>query len=212
MVKHRFLSGGQQILRVDTEEPLPAVRFTPTGGRPRPAPRTQARAIVLSDYDKGAVSDDVARRSIDAARERGIPSIVDSKRHDPSVFAGCTVIAPNHMEATRMTGTSDPEQAAGRIAALTGSAVVVTLGAEGMLLFDAGRVDRVRSQAREVSDVTGAGDSVTAGLTTALVEGATLVEAAEFATAVAAVAVAHTGTYAVHRSDLAGMPKTRQRS
>ena len=201
VVKHRFMAGGQQILRVDTEDPMPE------GVADRLVATVQERvarsaAVVLSDYDKGVVSDTVALSAIAAARASGIPSIVDSKRLDPGVFKGCTVIAPNHLEATRMTGSSDPATAAARIASMTESAVLVTLGADGMLLHDHGRVHHIHSRAREVADVTGAGDSVTAGLTVALVEGATLVEAAEYATAVAAVAVERRGTYAVTSEDI----------
>ncbi len=201
VVKHRFMAGGQQMLRVDTEDPLP--EGVASGLVPVVRERLAGSvAVVLSDYDKGVVSDEVAIAAIAAAHSAGVPTIVDSKRLDPSVFRGCTVIAPNHNEATRMTGTSDPALAAAKIASMTESAVLVTLGADGMLLFDQGQVHLVHSRAREVADVTGAGDSVTAGLTVALVEGATLIEAAEFATAVAAVAVEHRGTYAVTRDDL----------
>lgn len=202
VVKHRFMAGGQQILRVDTEDPLP--EHAALALLDRIAGQVEgANAVVLSDYDKGAVPDAVARHAIQAARALGIPIVVDSKRLDPSTFVGCTVIAPNHLEATRMSGSSDPQVAAERISAVTGSSVLVTLGADGMLLLHDGAVAHIHSQAREVADVTGAGDSVTAGLTVGLIEGMTMLEAAEFATAVAAVAVGHKGTYAVERSDLA---------
>lgn len=204
VVKHRFMSGGQQILRVDTEVPPPdgAADLLLDGLRDAVC---NAEAVVLSDYDKGAVSDSVAREVIAEAHGAGIPVIVDSKRLDPRVFSGCAIIAPNHLEATRMTGSSDPEQAAAQIAGMTHSAVLVTLGADGMLLYVDGQVEHIHSRAREVSDVTGAGDSVTAGLAVGLVEGASMVEAARLATAVAAVAVERRGTYAVRRSDLGAL-------
>jgi rfaE bifunctional protein kinase chain/domain len=201
LVKHRFLASGQQMLRVDIEHPLP------DGAAASLLPLLAARiegasAVVLSDYDKGTVSDAMAGEAVRLSSEVGVPVVVDSKRLDPRPFLGCTIIAPNHLEATRMTGTQDPQLAAERIAEATRSAVLVTLGADGMLLYHDGRVDRIHSEAREVADVTGAGDSVTAGLAVALVGGASLVEAARFAATVAAVAVAHRGTYAVTRADL----------
>ena len=203
VMKHRFIAGGQQILRVDTEDPLPpglADVLLPAIDEHLAA----ATAVVLSDYDKGAITAGLARVAITAARKANVPIIVDSKRRDVSMFRGCTIIAPNHLEATRMTGISDPGQAATLIASASESAVLVTLGADGMLLFHDGKTEHVYSQAREVADVTGAGDSVTAGLTVGLVEGRTLCDAAKFANAVAAIAVAHKGTYAVTRADVRG--------
>jgi D-beta-D-heptose 7-phosphate kinase/D-beta-D-heptose 1-phosphate adenosyltransferase len=159
-------------------------------------------AIVLSDYDKGVVTDSLARMVIRQAHSRGIPVVVDSKRLDPSLFVDCTVITPNRLEAFRMTGSSDPEIAARRIAAITCSAVLVTLGADGMLLVDGDRVDHIGSVAREVADITGAGDSVVAGLAIAIAEGRGLYDAARFGAAVAAVAVGHKGTHAVQRTSV----------
>jgi D-beta-D-heptose 7-phosphate kinase/D-beta-D-heptose 1-phosphate adenosyltransferase len=201
VVKHRFIAGGQQVLRVDSEHP------TPEGAadallQPIADLVPQATAVVLSDYAKGAITDSVAANAIKLANAAGIPVAVDSKRLDPAVFRGCSVMAPNHLEATRMTGTADPQLAAERIAAVTDSAVIVTLGPDGMMVFDHGRSEHIHSQAHEVADVTGAGDSVTAALIVGLLEGQSIFDAARFASAVAAIAVEHTGTYAVTRDDL----------
>lgn len=101
-----------------------------------------------------------------------------------------------------MTRTSDPARAAEIISEATGSAVLVTLGPEGMLIRDEAGFESIRSHAIEVSDVTGAGDTVTAALAVALAEGATVREAARWANHAAAIAVAHAGTYAVPRSSM----------
>lgn len=205
--KHRFLALGQQILRVDIEEPIPhyihelvlchLMRVV-----------SDASVIVVSDYDKGLIRDELAKAIVSAACTSGIPVIVDTKRADPTVFAGCTIVAPNLVEATRMTGIANPAEAAERIASMTRSAVLITLGADGMLLFDRGRTCQIPSHAREVADITGAGDSVTAAVSVALAGGASFLEAAKFATDVAAVAVAHRGTYAVSCIDLDVLKKT----
>jgi len=139
---------------------------------------------------------------IACARQHVRPVVVDAKRLDPSCFRGCTIIAPNHHEAAAMTRTNDPARAAELIAEATGSAVLVTLGPDGMLIHDQDGFERIPSHAIEVSDVTGAGDTVTAALAVALAEGATVREAARWANHAAAVAVAHAGTYAVPRSEL----------
>jgi D-beta-D-heptose 7-phosphate kinase/D-beta-D-heptose 1-phosphate adenosyltransferase len=128
--------------------------------------------------------------------------VVDTKRVDVACFRGCTIVAPNHHEAERMTGLSDPRLAAEAIANVTEGAVLVTLGAAGMLLLDHSVETRIASDAREVADVTGAGDTVTAALAVALAEGATPLDAARWANAAAAQAVAHHGTYAVRRADV----------
>lgn len=201
-VKHRFMSGGQQMLRVDTEQPLPGEHARILAGMITEL-SDGTDAIVISDYGKGVVSPAVAAAAIEAGRRAGAPVIVDSKCKDPSVFRGCYVITPNRLEATRMTGIEEPRAAAEAIARLTESSVIVTLGAEGMILLDGDRTLHLPSDAREVTDVTGAGDSVAAGIAVALRDGADLESAARFATAVAAVAVAHSGTYAVTRDDLA---------
>jgi len=199
-VKRRFLSGGQQMLRVDVED-----RMLPVPGR---ASLTAAavdavagRAVVLSDYDKGLIDADFAETIIAAAHAAGASVVVDTKRIDLACFRGSAVLAPNHHEAQRITGEPDPRLAAESIARMTdGSAVLVTLGADGMLLLEGGVATHIPSNAREVADVTGAGDTVTAGLAVALAEGLPLLAAARWANAAAAEAVSHHGTYAVSRA------------
>ncbi|QDW64153.1 bifunctional heptose 7-phosphate kinase/heptose 1-phosphate adenyltransferase [Oerskovia sp. KBS0722] len=200
-VKRRYLAGNQQIMRLDIEVstlPLSAQQAVVDsfGSAPRPD------AVVLSDYDKGVVTEHVARSIIEIARAGSTPVVVDSKRLDVRCFAGCTVIAPNHHEATAMTKSADPHRAAELIAEATRSAVLVTLGADGMLILDEHGVERIPSHALDVADVTGAGDTVTAALSVALAEGATVREAARWANHAAAVAVAHAGTYAVPRDSV----------
>jgi len=161
---------------------------------------TARSVLVLSDYGKGAVTPSLAEQAIYRARECGVSVVVDSKKLDVSCFKGCTVIAPNHDEAERMTGERDPEAAARAISARTGSAVLVTLGAQGMFILDRAGTELIASHARDVADVTGAGDTVTAALAVALAEGATVREAARWANWAAAEAVSHAGTYAVPRA------------
>jgi D-beta-D-heptose 7-phosphate kinase/D-beta-D-heptose 1-phosphate adenosyltransferase len=201
-VKRRFLSGGQQMLRLDVEHPA----VPPAGIEQLIAMVMEASydvgAYVLSDYDKGVVTGDVAIAITERGRSADVPVVVDTKRADLTCIRGCTIVAPNHHEAERMTGQSDPRLAAEAIAKITDGAVLVTLGAAGMLLLDHGVETRIASDAREVADVTGAGDTVTAALAVALAEGATPLDAARWANAAAAQAVAHHGTYAVRRADV----------
>jgi D-beta-D-heptose 7-phosphate kinase/D-beta-D-heptose 1-phosphate adenosyltransferase len=201
-VKRRFLSGGHQIMRLDVEDPA----VPPDGIEQMIAMVVEASygvgAYVISDYQKGVVTGEVAAAVIERGRSAGVPVIVDTKRVDLACIRGCTIVAPNHHEAEGMTGQSDPRLAAEAIAKITEGAVLVTLGAAGMLLLDRGVETRIASDAREVADVTGAGDTVTAALAVALAEGASPLDAARWANAAAAQAVAHHGTYAVRRSDI----------
>ncbi len=201
-VKTRFLARGQHIMRLDEEQSavpqadLERLLELVTGALP------SAGALVLSDYDKGVVTSQLARVLIDKAHVLGIPVIVDSKKLDMTVFEGATVVTPNEMEATRCTGVSDAAEAARIIASQTGGAVLVTRGALGMLLLEDGRETSIPAEGQEVADVVGAGDTVTAGIAVALVEGESgMAEAARWANRAAAVAVQHTGTYAVRRTD-----------
>lgn len=199
--KTRFLSSGQQIMRWDRElAEVPAAAVEELTAAVAEA-LEGAGALVISDYDKGVITEEVARTAIAAARDAGVPVVVDTKKRDVRCFAGCTVIAPNHHEARGITGHTDPELAARAIAAVTGSGVIVTRGAHGMLIADGEDLVSIPSDVREVSDVTGAGDTVTAGLAVALADGArTLADAARWANSAAAVAVSHAGTYAVPRA------------
>jgi D-beta-D-heptose 7-phosphate kinase/D-beta-D-heptose 1-phosphate adenosyltransferase len=199
-IKRRFLSGGQQILRVDVED-----GFVPASARTllraAAVEAVAGRAVVLSDYDKGLIDDEFAVAVIAASVAAGAKVVIDTKRLDLACFRGSTVLAPNHHEAGRITGETDPLAAAQAIASMTGgSAVLVTLGADGMLLLEDGVATHIASDAKEVADVTGAGDTVTAGLAVALAEGASLLSAARWANAAAAEAVSHHGTFAVPRN------------
>jgi len=204
VVKTRFLAGGHQIMRLDHErgdvepEDLTAIQDAVLHEI-----EAGARSVVISDYQKAAISADVARATIRSAQAHGVPVVVDSKCPDMSRFAGAQVLTPNHGEATSATGHRDPSEAARVLAAATGAAIVVTLGADGMLVRDAhGREDRIASEVLEVTDVTGAGDTVTAAIAVALAEGADVLEAARWATRAAAVAVSRSGTHAVQRNEV----------
>ena len=195
--KMRLLSGGHQLLRVDEEMDVPGHGKDATLQAALRDVR-ESDSVVLSDYDKGALSGDAIRAII--AEAGGKPVVVDTKRRDIEAFRGCRVIAPNHHEAEMITGHADPRAAARSIAERIAGAVLVTLGADGMLLFENDSFTHLPSDAVDVSDVTGAGDTVTAALAAALSEGATLVQAARWANRAAAQVVARHGTVTADRA------------
>jgi D-beta-D-heptose 7-phosphate kinase/D-beta-D-heptose 1-phosphate adenosyltransferase len=175
---------------------------------------------VVSDYQKGVVSAGLLRRVLPLARRRGVPVLVDPKPRHFRHYRGAHVVTPNQLDAEQVTGlrlTGPVEIAAAgrRILSLLGCrAVLLTRGEHGMSLFERGRAPlHVPAAAREVFDVTGAGDSVIAALSLALAAGASLPEAAALANAAACVVVGKLGTAQATPAEvlqalrLAGKPK-----
>ena len=167
-----------------------------------------AAAIVLSDYLKGCVTARVARAAVEAAHDRNIPVLVDPKIPHIDYYAGATVITPNHHEAeiaaNMRVRTDDEARAAARVfrERASCSAVLMTRGDQGMWLLGDGVEDSLPATAREVADVTGAGDTVVATLALALAAGASLVEAARLANEAAGITVGKFGPAVVTPAEL----------
>jgi len=169
-----------------------------------------ADAILVSDYLKGSISLGVATAAITAARRRGIPLLVDPKVPHIDYYAGATVITPNHHEAEAVTHmrirtSADALAAARRFRERAGcESVLITRGEHGMTLLGASEEAELSAEAREVSDVTGAGDTVIATMTLALAAGASLGEAARLANKAAGIVVGKFGPSVVTLAELAG--------
>ena len=169
---------------------------------------SQASAIVVSDYLKGCVTATVMRAVIAAAAARKMPVLVDPKIPHIDYYAGATVITPNHHEteiAVNMrVRTDDDARLAARAfrARASTDAVLITRGDQGMWLLGQDVEGALPASAREVSDVTGAGDTVVAALSLALSAGATLAEAARIANETAGIAVAKFGAATVSPAEL----------
>lgn len=201
-VKTRIVAHGQQVVRADHEEPadVPAgaeAALVEALRRELPS----CRALVVSDYQKGVVTASLLRRVLPLARRRGVPVLVDPKVRHFRLYRGATVVTPNQLETEQATGLRlhgpDDVLAAGRrLLSLVGCrAVLVTRGEHGMSLFERGRPPlNVPTAAREVFDVTGAGDSVIATMALALAAGGSLAEAAVLANCAAGVVVGKVGT------------------
>ena len=169
-----------------------------------------ADAIVVSDYLKGMVSRGVAGGAIAAARRRGVPLLVDPKVPHIDYYSGATVITPNHHEAEAVTHmrirSSDEAMAAARRfrARAQCDSVLVTRGEHGMTLLSPGDEATLPAEAREVADVTGAGDTVIATMALALAAGGSLVDAARLANRAAGVVVGKFGPATVSIEELSG--------
>lgn len=209
-LKMRIIAHNQQVVRADRESRSPIGsdiegrlldRFLEALG--------SAEAVIISDYNKGLLTDGLLASALGSARERGIAVCLDPKSKDFSRYQPVTIITPNHHEALEAAGiaieTQDGVVEAGRriLSSIDCRAVLITRGEEGMSLFtEDGQINHIPAVAREVYDVTGAGDTVIATLALAIASGASLVEAATLANHAAGVVVGKVGTATVSPEEL----------
>ena len=199
----------QQVARVDYESEVEIEAELEAAVTARiTAQVATADAVLISDYLKGVISRGVARACIDAAARRNIPVLVDPKVPHIDYYRGATVITPNHHEAEAVTHmrirTSDEARdVALRVRERAGCAsVLITRGEHGMWLLAPEGEAELAAEAREVSDVTGAGDTVIAALALGLAAGAPLAEAARLANRAAGIVVAKFGPATVSLDEL----------
>lgn len=209
-VKTRFLATGQQLLRTDVEAKVPPQQnaLSQIVEQARSA-LPAADVVVLSDYAKGVLTDEVIAEIISAAVELDVPVVVDPKSANLSRYRGATLLTPNRDELTRATGMAiaDDETAARAadmaVASSGVDAVLVTRGAQGMTLVVGGQEPaHLRTRAREVFDVSGAGDTVVATVAAVLAAGHNLEAAAALANVSAGVVVGKIGTATVHAEEM----------
>jgi D-beta-D-heptose 7-phosphate kinase/D-beta-D-heptose 1-phosphate adenosyltransferase len=208
--KTRMVAHGQQMLRVDREN----VRPLDAAQEHRLVEILEGlvpdmRAVVISDYGKGTVTDGIVRFLIETCRKHGVRILVDPKGRDFDRYRGASVITPNRLEAEQVTGLRlDGEQSlveAGErlVRDLDLEAAVITLGAKGIYLHARDSVPvRVPAEARDVYDVTGAGDTVVAVLAVSLAGGASLEEGVRIANAGAGIVVGKLGTATASRGEI----------
>jgi D-beta-D-heptose 7-phosphate kinase/D-beta-D-heptose 1-phosphate adenosyltransferase len=167
-----------------------------------------ASAIVLSDYLKGSITRRVVQAAVAAGAARAIPVLVDPKVPHVGYYTGATLVTPNHHEAEAATGMrvrteADAAAVARAFRARAGcQAVLMTMGDQGMWLLGPDEEGQLPAVAREVADVTGAGDTVIATMALALSAGATLAEAARLANGAAGLSVAKFGPATVSAAEL----------
>ena len=209
-LKTRFVAGGQQLLRVDAEDIGDIDANTEVEIIASIMDEAAfAAVIILSDYSKGAVTDGVIAAALEAGRTHGIPVIADPKGRDFARYGSVDLIKPNAGELAAAIGLpveSDLETEAALSAALDvlpARAVVVTRAAKGMsfMLSDGQPVHRT-GKAREVYDVSGAGDTSIAALALGLAGGGDISDAVNLAIAASGIAVGKAGTATVSDEEL----------
>jgi D-beta-D-heptose 7-phosphate kinase/D-beta-D-heptose 1-phosphate adenosyltransferase len=206
--KTRILARVQQVVRVDEEEDADL----PAGDAERIARALEealsdADALVLEDYNKGVLTAPVISRAIERARARRLPIVVDPKYRNFFAYKGVTIFKPNRRELEAALGAAmdldHPETLPATVTRLEVEHLLLTLGERGMLLIPSrGDVTRVPTTAREVYDVVGAGDTVTAYLAGTLAAGASPREAAIIANFAAGVEVGKLGAATVSPQEI----------
>jgi len=216
-VKTRIVAHSQQMVRYDRESRQPIrpgsirriVKYTEQI-------RNGLGAVILSDYSKGVISEALLNGIREATAGKGIMTCVDPKQSDFSLYRGFDVITPNHHEAQRAMGIEDINGARageadvrilkavkGLLDRLGLKALLMTRGEEGMSLYESsGAVTHIPAVAREVFDVTGAGDTTIGVFSLSLAAGASFREAAFLANQAAGIAVGKVGTATVSREEL----------
>ena len=210
-IKLRYVASGQQLLRADLEDtgPLPPAVASDLLSAALSA-IDAANALVLSDYGKGVLADATIAQVIGRAKALGKPVIVDPKGLDFSRYRGADLITPNRHElgqAMHCPATTDAEIAAAArelISRCGIGAVLVTRGKDGMTLVGNSGVAHLPARAREVYDVSGAGDTVVAVVAAAIGAGASVLDAARLANVAAGIVVGKIGTATVHGHELVG--------
>jgi D-beta-D-heptose 7-phosphate kinase/D-beta-D-heptose 1-phosphate adenosyltransferase len=208
-LKTRIIAHGQQVVRADREDrsAIPDAVVDQLAGRFLDE-MSSAEAVVVSDYDKGVVNAGLLGRILPEAGRVGLPVFLDPKVHHADYYKGATLITPNHREAELLSGmairSASDLEAAGRslLERFSCPYLLITRGEDGMTLFGDGAPHHIPASAREVFDVTGAGDTVIATLALAYAGGGTIEESAWLANDAAGVVVGKVGTATLTREEL----------
>lgn len=219
-IKTRYIAGLQQLLRADQETICPlspqheAALISNAEAILNGSTGAACTVVILSDYGKGVLTPTVLRRLIELAEQAHVPVIVDPKGRDYSLYRGATLITPNRKELTEasdMPTGSDAEviAAAQAVMARCGvGGILATRSQDGMSLITSacldagGAVHHLPAEAREVFDVSGAGDTVIATMGAAMAAGLPLLDAAYLSNVAAGIVVGKVGTAAVLASEL----------
>jgi D-glycero-beta-D-manno-heptose-7-phosphate kinase len=202
-------SRNQQVSRIDFESDRDVGRAIEEALAQQVEMRAKASQVVLvSDYQKGVVTRRSMANLLSFAHGHGVPVIVDPKVPHIDYYAGAALVTPNHVEAesatnSRISSHEDARRAAIALRQRLGvESVLITRGEHGMWLDHAGKEGYLPASAREVADVTGAGDTVIATLALAIAAGGTMFEAARLANEAASIVVGKFGAATVAPEEL----------
>ena len=210
-VKTRIVAHQQQVVRVDREEQMPpgvdVERDLAAAFRDH---LPSVDAVIISDYAKGCITPGLLSDVLPAANAQGRLVCVDPKVRYFSSYSPVTLVTPNQLEAAGVVGhaisnDSELEDAGHRIQKMIDcKSLLITLGNRGIALFDEGKMTIIPARAREVYDVTGAGDTVISILALALAAGATVLDAVKLTNVAAGIVVGKIGTATATPDELVG--------
>ncbi len=213
--KTRVTARGQQVVRIDEEvdDRIP-LRTEAQLIAALERAMADADALVIEDYNKGTVTEPVIERAMALGRKRGVPIVVDPKFKNFFAYRGATVFKPNRRELEQAMGAAldfaHPDALPTSLDKLGVDNLLLTLGPEGMVLVTKDKqIARIPTMAREVFDVSGAGDTVTAWVGTTLAAGASVREAAQVANYAAGVEVGKSGVATVSPAEVLAAHETR---
>ncbi|HCS22512.1 MAG TPA: D-glycero-beta-D-manno-heptose-7-phosphate kinase [Alphaproteobacteria bacterium] len=219
-VKSRFVSGGQQMLRVDREKSQAIGKDVEAALlASAEAAMADCGVVILSDYNKGVLTDSLIAGIIAIAQKHGKPVVVDPKGTNFARYRGATVITPNRKEletATGMKAASDDDVRAAAMKIIIDcgvDAVLATRSKDGMSLVSADKPPvHIAANVREVFDVSGAGDTVIAAFATAIAAGVPMLAAAEIANIAAGIVVGKIGTATTRPEEIIDVIRSSQMS
>lgn len=211
--KLRVVAGQQQIVRVDRED---TTQLDPRGAgdvltalEAALGDGAEPVALVLSDYAKGMLGEEMVRDVIGLAARGGIPVIVDPKSADIAKYRGATIIKPNFAEAAQMAGVTAQTPDEDTLAIIAQRLLIdgiqslaISLSAVGVEVVERESRTRIPSRARLVADVSGAGDSMIAGIAVGIASGLSTVDAVQVGNIAAGIACSRPGTAVVTRADM----------
>lgn len=206
--KVRIIGHSQNLLRIDYEDTSYIDAATRQNLLATLQNSIKSAFLVVSDYAKGTLPPVFITNLIAWANENNIKVIVDPKPQHCEYYRNCYLITPNKKEAQEMTGIVIRDEntlltCGNALRQKLNCLAVITLGEEGMAVFDQdGSMHKIPTRAREVYDVSGAGDTVMAGITLSLCSGSTLREAAEIANVAAGIKVSKVGTQPVSLAEI----------
>jgi len=208
VTKSRVVAGNQQVVRIDRESPAdigPGLKKRLISAVRKITGRLDG--VIVEDYAKGVVDQDLIDRMIDFARRRGCSLVVDPNGRRRFSYRGARLVSPNLKEAVELAGLGRevPLSRLGRslLRKWGAESVLITLGEEGMSLFERGKpAYQIPTVAREVFDVSGAGDTVIGTVALALAAGADLRQASRVANCAAGVVVGKLGTATLTTDEL----------
>ncbi len=210
ITKTRVIGNSQQVVRVDRESKKDLAIYEIVKLKDQITEKLEISKIcIISDYGKGLISEEILEFTIELCNQKNIPVLVDPKIENFKKYKNITCMTPNFLEARqgmnrmKVRGNAEIEQLGTDILELLNAkSILITRGEEGMSLFEKDKITHIPTVAKEVFDVTGAGDTVISVLAVCLANGLSLIDSANIANFAAGIVVGKIGTATTNQNEL----------